>query len=328
MPYAPGVEYKGDQYLFQAISGLGKNIGDAIKTYRNDRKEAQFLDGAHEMLTGALAPHVKDGRVSPELIDRFSKFPSQSLSKKRGEISQMSFLVSELDKQRQEEDAVKERERNANTMASYLDIAKSKRGDEVEDRGRMDRYNQAIRASLQPTVQSVPTPIGNVPLPQPGRVTEQSAMKAAAESGMLTPQQTDKFLENRPRTQFQPSVVNVGGHDVLINSPSSAVPLDGKKKDDNAVRLEFLIGQRTRLIGQKASAMTNPKQLPEIDAQIADIDRMISEHVSGGGQSAVPPPSAAPDSGSVAVIAPDGRRGTIPAGKLTEAIKRGYKRAN
>ena len=44
MAYNPGIQYRGDMYLYQALTNLGEKAGEAITNYRKDRAESQFLE--------------------------------------------------------------------------------------------------------------------------------------------------------------------------------------------------------------------------------------------------------------------------------------------
>lgn len=78
MPYAPGVAYRGDQYLFQGIAGLGKDVGQGLQ---------QGIDEAEKLrkqaaLNDTMVQHALDtGRMS---IDDYNKYTQASWTKKQG----------------------------------------------------------------------------------------------------------------------------------------------------------------------------------------------------------------------------------------------------
>src|SRR6266851_4344572 len=76
MPYAPAIEYRGDQYLFQGITQAGQAAAQGIAQIKANRQEQQGLD--------ALAQnyYFKD---DPDMLQ---KFESSGLSAKRAMIGQ------------------------------------------------------------------------------------------------------------------------------------------------------------------------------------------------------------------------------------------------
>jgi len=92
MPYNPGIQYRGDQYLYSAIAGLGKDIGEGIKQYRNDKRESDAATATFETMMKAVAPMVKSGAIPDELGKEFQdagKFAGMSLSAKKAKLGSL-----------------------------------------------------------------------------------------------------------------------------------------------------------------------------------------------------------------------------------------------
>jgi hypothetical protein len=104
MAYNPGIQYRGDQYLYQALTNLGEKAGEAITNYRKDRAESQFLE---EQLQGMLGSaqqfsnlvNVQDPQVAEALQKNaadLGKFSGMSLAQKRAKVGQLRFELDSL----------------------------------------------------------------------------------------------------------------------------------------------------------------------------------------------------------------------------------------
>ena len=85
MPYAPQVQPRGDQYLFQGINSAGESIGEAIAKLGQEHKEAK---GYHSLLT-ALAPQLgleKEDIDNMSLEEAKGKLQAVALKKTLGDI--------------------------------------------------------------------------------------------------------------------------------------------------------------------------------------------------------------------------------------------------
>jgi hypothetical protein len=104
MAYNPGTHYRGEAYLFQAISNLGQSAGKALETYREDRQEDQFLEQELQGLLQSgqrLAPliQVQDPEVAATIernVSDLGKFAGLSLAQKRAKVAQMGFELDAL----------------------------------------------------------------------------------------------------------------------------------------------------------------------------------------------------------------------------------------
>jgi hypothetical protein len=104
MAYNPGIQYRGDQYLYQAISNLGEKAGEAIGNYRKERAEGQFLEQEAQGLlqTGqrmAKLVDVQDPQVAEALqqnITDLGKFAGMSLAQKRAKLAQLRFDLDQF----------------------------------------------------------------------------------------------------------------------------------------------------------------------------------------------------------------------------------------
>lgn len=107
MPYNPGIQYRGDQYLYGAISGLGEAAGKAIKQYRDEKREGDAATSTFETMMQAVRPMVESGAIPEGLAKEFQdagKFAGMSLSQKKAKLGSLvtSFGMLMQDRQFQE----------------------------------------------------------------------------------------------------------------------------------------------------------------------------------------------------------------------------------
>jgi len=108
MPYAPGITYHGDSFLFDAISNLGKGIGEGIKQYRSNKAASQAADAAYETTLQTVGQLAQSGTLPEEFakeIPDMGKFSGLSLSQKQAKLGQLAtsvtMLAQDSDRQRQ-----------------------------------------------------------------------------------------------------------------------------------------------------------------------------------------------------------------------------------
>ncbi len=107
MPYNPGIQYRGDKYLYGAIAGLGEDIGNAVKQYRNDKRESDAATATFETMMQAVGPMAKSGAIPEGLAKEFQdagKFAGMSLSAKKAKLGSLvtSFGMLMQDATRQD----------------------------------------------------------------------------------------------------------------------------------------------------------------------------------------------------------------------------------
>lgn len=111
MPYAPGISYHGDQYLYRSLAGLGEQAGNAIREYRDRKRESEAADAAFETLVRTAAPMVQSGQVPAEFMQSvgdLGKFSGLSASAKKAKLGQLGvslqLLMQDADRQGQAAD--------------------------------------------------------------------------------------------------------------------------------------------------------------------------------------------------------------------------------
>lgn len=104
MAYNPHTQYRGDMYLYQAITNLGEKAGEALTNYRKDRAESQFLEQQMQGLMDSARQHsnlvrLDDPQVAKALEDEVTdlgKFGGMSLAQKRGKVAALNFQLNQL----------------------------------------------------------------------------------------------------------------------------------------------------------------------------------------------------------------------------------------
>lgn len=144
MAYNPGVQYRGDMYMYQAIANLGEQAGKAFTQYRQDRAKSQFLD---TKLQGLLrAAQQAQGLVDPSdpqmleqvggVVDELGRLGKMSLSQKEALAGDIEFRLSNL----MQAGAQREQARRGQ---AYFDL--QKRNVELNE-GRAQREQQEAEA--------------------------------------------------------------------------------------------------------------------------------------------------------------------------------------
>lgn len=133
MPYNPGIQYRGDQYLFEGIASAGNSLAGAIREYRDTREKSRAADTAFEGLAGLAGELAKNGSLPPTLLEQLpdaGKFSGLSLSQKQAKLGSLTASIAQL--------VADSNQRSDREMrGAYLDLAtrqdaRSARKDAVE----------------------------------------------------------------------------------------------------------------------------------------------------------------------------------------------------
>jgi len=297
MPYAPGIQYHGDKYLFDAISGIGRDVGDAVRKYRSEREESQFLDGAFQTMMAGAEPALRAGVVKPEDIKKFDGFAGASLSKKRGMIAQLGFAMNQWGAQtdrgqrKAEADAAAGRaDKSIEIQQGQLDLARQGAARQQDSQDRLDTFGALVQRFMStPRFVSAPMPFGPTPVPTQPRLTEQDVARFAAQAGILSPRDADGLLANQ-RDQFRPEFgESPDGTPYMTTSRGSAIPIrQGADPEDR--KLNELTRMYVSLTNGRTRALT-PQDKADIDQRRTEIAARIRaidptwpiEDTQGGG---------------------------------------------
>lgn len=129
MPYAPGIEYRGDQYLFQGISQAGAGVAEGIKQWREERKQSKKVESAYDAMATGLTKMAEAGSpIPPGILDQFRKLGKGSTEEKAGamqgagEVLKMFLQLDETGRQNKQ----------LGLMAEQLKLAQEAQGNDTK----------------------------------------------------------------------------------------------------------------------------------------------------------------------------------------------------
>ncbi len=161
MSYAPGIEYRGDQYLFRGISSLGDSAAKAIDDYRKTKRESQAADAAFETLVRSAGPMVQSGVIPPELVQEMGdlgKFSGLSASAKKAKLGQLGVSLQMLMQDADRQGAAADRKDASELRRSMHELQRS----EFERRGRREDATSRAVLGLAPVLDMPPDQAGGV----------------------------------------------------------------------------------------------------------------------------------------------------------------------
>lgn len=166
MPYNPGIEYRGDRYLFEGVAGAGQALAQGVKQWRANKQESQFLDQQAETMGRLIAPQVAQGGggYDPKIVDDLANFPSLSLSQKRGKLAGLQFLVDQNQKQ---QEAAAVQSRHNDEMGARRAGLEIQRGQLMAGEVRQQRQADAESARARDTLGMLLGLSGQSTLPSP-----------------------------------------------------------------------------------------------------------------------------------------------------------------
>jgi hypothetical protein len=276
MPYNPGIEYRGDRYLFAGITGAGEAIGEGIRRYRQDRMEGKMLDTEHEQLSRLLAKRMKTAGQpgDEEVIDRLAKYPSMGLGAKRAAVNSLKVELKMADDLAREAAVERRHSQAMGYQQAGLEVDRGRllkdlmeRERVAADRDRATQEQQGLNAELAQyfgSPETVRAPIDQV---VPGMLSRHNA---------ATPNIAMQLLD-QAKAPFRPELIDLGGGvQAMTSSKGSAVPVikpAAAQKPASAIQLLTL---RSNLIKSKASVFSKDSSAGEIDSQIQALDDLLA----------------------------------------------------
>lgn len=148
MPYNPQTQYRGDVYLSRGIEDAGRGLAGAIQNFRRDKAESDFLDEQVVGLAAAAKPLVDAGELDPSLVEDLSKFPGQSLAKKRGIAARALFEVQNARAMRQEKQQTQDLNLRRGMEKARLDMEAARfnqaSAEQARARAGQERFNLGL----------------------------------------------------------------------------------------------------------------------------------------------------------------------------------------
>ena len=314
MPYNPQTQYRGDVYLSRGIEDAGRGLAGAIQNFRRDKAESDFLDEQVVGLAAAAKPLVDAGELDPSLVEDLSKFPGQSLAKKRGIAARALFEVQNARAMRQEKQQTQDLNLRRGMEKARLDMEAARfnqaSAEQARARAGQERFNLGLSEYIN-TPELLRRPLS------------EAAPGIAAAAGVATPEMLGRLDEARLRN----AELNIRDRAVGVQERNAEVG-QGKLDLAEAGSEKLKPGERERLINAIVLRLSDPLRPPDeaTDAMLRNRLKELGGEVpsSTGGDTAT---SGAQYGGRVLMVSPDGRRGTVPANQVEAALKKGYKRA-
>lgn len=221
MAYNPGIQYRGDQYLFQALTNLGEKAGEAITNYRKDRAESQFLEEQAQGLFDSARQHsnlvrLDDPQVAKALEDEITdlgKFGGMSLAQKRAKVGQLRFQIDSLMKAGQTRQEGRRADEYLGLQRQNVALGQQREAREVAQAAAQRQAGQRFLGEMDQATR-VPAgrnfSLGQEPsgVPQQPQLTVQQILAAGARAGGdLDPRlmgQVGELLQRGQQWNLQP----------------------------------------------------------------------------------------------------------------------------
>lgn len=236
MPYAPGIEYRGDQYLFRGISSLGDSAAKAIDQYRTTKRESEAADAAFETLVRSAGPMVQSGVIPPELVQEMGdlgKFSGLSASAKKAKLGQLGVSLQMLMQDADRQGAAADRKDASELRRSMHELQRS----EFDRRGRREDATSRAVLGLAPVLDMPPDQAGGVMGPALVRALRENPEADATQilDAMTRSQRAAGVRrEDYPEAGQMLEPFDVGGRKGLYNRRTGQTMLDQDAADGQA----------------------------------------------------------------------------------------------
>ena len=97
MPYAPGIQYRGDQYIAQGLSEAGDALADGIKRFKDERKQAKAVDTALGTVGTMVEKMVEQRVLTPDFLAKFKGAASGTTEQKRAALESFGMVLKFAD---------------------------------------------------------------------------------------------------------------------------------------------------------------------------------------------------------------------------------------
>lgn len=352
MPYAPGIQYNGDRYLFAGLAGLGQSIGDALRLrdersyqagLQREARKQQEVDLAAEDAKKAKATRTF---LSTWMPDKKDHFESMGLADLEG-------TVRALAQQEMDRDRALKQETIALNNAAVREAATRRASESAATRGFLSdlaAFGDLAQAApdgepamaLSPEIRTQlakPGGIGLAALSRNPGVPQDLAERVVLQS-LAPPKHTGEWnLRPGQIIDFGDGTRGLAAtpNSVVVKGPPKEVPVKPLSATQQR-RLDALRTRRSMLSTQQAEAVRQIEagnkrpgpdwawlgkpyadQSADVQAQLDEIDTEIAQITAGQPDVAAPKkaPKETKDTGSMDQEAQDAtaaiRRGADPA---------------
>lgn len=284
MPYNPQVQYRGDQYLFQGISGAGQAIAEGISKWRRNKEEKDYYMGQLPSVARVAKALVEERKLDPKVIDEFANFPKLSTSQMKTKLAGWAFEFDQAQKRSEESRKAADSEADNRRADESLKLQQQqaqmlqqKRDAEAADADRTARFGAAIAEYMRP--QAVTVAAG---LPTIGgrKLTAEVIAEMAARHRVDPLPYMKDFLANQdPKAQFRPQRFDLGnGLEMVSTSPNSAVVVrQPTAKPPPAGNYEWVLSDDSEIFAE-GLRNAKPEEIKEILARRNGFNRAMGRN--------------------------------------------------
>lgn len=242
MAYNPGIQYRGDQYLYEGTKAMGDNMAKAMDALAEVRAEDQFLGEAMQSLAKQRA-QAGLGEVDPETMQRFY---SGSIGAKRGIVSGLGAELNQYAHQQEEQRKAAAQAANMAYQGAIMDQMRVKAAREQDAAARMKAYSDEVAGLLSGegletgtntmTGDSVINPLQDGTGLRPGELrqsgpsrgspqglTAQKMTELAVKHGVLNPGEAAGLMAHyAPKRDKTPQLATFNGHTYVYSPDTGA----------------------------------------------------------------------------------------------------------
>jgi hypothetical protein len=236
MPYAPGIEYRGDQYLFRGISSLGESAAKAIDEYRTTKRESQAADAAFETLVRSAGPLVQSGVIPPEMardMGDLGKFSGLSASAKKAKLGQLGVSLQMIMQDSDRQGAAADRQSAADLRRSMHELQR----EESSRRTRREDATSKAVLGMAPVLDMPDDQAGGVlgpALVSALRENPEADATAILDAMTRTQQRQVRARDYYPEAGQMLEPFDVGGRSGLYNRRTGQTMVDQDATDGQA----------------------------------------------------------------------------------------------
>lgn len=169
----------GAEFLAQGISSAGRNLGEGIARYREQRRKDKEEAAAFEAFGTALEHGVKQGMLPEGVLSQYMQAGQGTPAQKRGFLEGVANVIRYADQASVAEDRKAARGR----ADRYLDLQEGY----ARERGETAAAERGLRSDLQQYLTPSPRSVAGYPVPEVPQLTPEALAVLSARRGVAVP---------------------------------------------------------------------------------------------------------------------------------------------
>lgn len=240
----------GAEFLAQGISSAGRNLGEGIARYREQRRKDKEEAAAFEAFGTALEHGVKQGMLPEGVLSQYMQAGQGTPAQKRGFLEGVANVIRYADQASVAEDRKAARGR----ADRYLDLQEGY----ARERGETAAAERSLRSDLQQYLTPSPRSVAGYPVPEVPQLTPEALAVLSARRGVAVPRDLAGMTQQQPSKRWtveqmlQPFEVNgiqgvvnlMNGQVFLKNAPEPEKPRTVNVRKENPDAGEIVTFQR------------------------------------------------------------------------------------